>query len=124
MQTFIRLAGLLALISSLAAPVAAYAGNKVSLTIVNRQTGERLTPYRHQGRLYVAGTPSDRNSPSRRLSRPAPASSPIRVASQFAWAKVDCAGAVKELEDSRRRQSWLAVWLSFRTTRMSPGISG
>jgi len=32
----------------------------VDVTVVNRDTGERLTPYQHRGRLYVAGTPGER----------------------------------------------------------------
>jgi hypothetical protein len=38
----------------------ALAARLVDVSIVNRSTGERLTPYRHDGRLYVAGTPGDR----------------------------------------------------------------
>jgi hypothetical protein len=36
------------------------AARLVDVSIVNRNTGERLTPYRHDGKLYVAGTPGDR----------------------------------------------------------------
>lgn len=36
------------------------AARLVDVSIVNRSTGERLTPYRHDGKLYVAGTPGDR----------------------------------------------------------------
>ena len=36
------------------------AARLVDVSIVNRSTGERLQPYRHGGRLYVAGTPGDR----------------------------------------------------------------
>ena len=36
------------------------AARLVDVSIVNRSTGERLTPYRHGGRLYVAGTPGER----------------------------------------------------------------
>lgn len=35
------------------------AARLVDVSIVNRSTGERLTPYRHDGRLYVTGTPGD-----------------------------------------------------------------
>lgn len=38
----------------------AHAARLVDVSIVNRSTGERLMPYRHGGRLYVAGTPGDR----------------------------------------------------------------
>ena len=36
------------------------AARLVDVSIVNRSTGERLTPWRHDGKLYVAGTPGDR----------------------------------------------------------------
>lgn len=36
------------------------AARLVDVSVVNRSTGERLTPVRHEGRLYVAGTPGDR----------------------------------------------------------------
>lgn len=36
------------------------AARLVDVSIVNRSTGERLTPVRHEGRLYVAGTPGER----------------------------------------------------------------
>ena len=36
------------------------AARLVDVSIVNRSTGERLTSYRHDGRLYVAGTPGER----------------------------------------------------------------
>jgi len=36
------------------------AARLVDVTVVNRSTGERLTPYRHGGNLYVAGTPGER----------------------------------------------------------------
>ncbi|MFZ4539177.1 hypothetical protein [Propionivibrio sp.] len=38
------------------------AARLVDVSVVNRNTGERLTPYRHDGKLYVAGTPGDRYS--------------------------------------------------------------
>jgi len=38
----------------------ALAARLVDVSIVNRSTGERLTAYRHDGNLYVAGTPGDR----------------------------------------------------------------
>ncbi|MEI8163694.1 MAG: hypothetical protein WCI19_11210 [Betaproteobacteria bacterium] len=38
----------------------ALAARLVDVSIVDRTTGERLQPYRHDGRLYVAGTPGDR----------------------------------------------------------------
>lgn len=37
-----------------------FAARLVDVSIVNRSTGERLTPYRHGGRIYVAGTPGER----------------------------------------------------------------
>ncbi len=36
------------------------AARLVDVSIVNRATGERLTPWRHEGKLYVAGTPGER----------------------------------------------------------------
>ncbi|MBL8391418.1 MAG: hypothetical protein JNN21_06035 [Candidatus Accumulibacter sp.] len=36
------------------------AGTLVDISVVDRQTGERLEVHRHQGRLYVAGTPGSR----------------------------------------------------------------
>lgn len=36
------------------------AARLVDVSIVNRGTGERLTPWRHEGKLYVAGTPGER----------------------------------------------------------------
>jgi hypothetical protein len=38
----------------------AEAGRLVDVSITNRDTGERLTPIRHGGKLYVAGTPGQR----------------------------------------------------------------
>lgn len=31
----------------------------LDVSVVNRSTGERLTPYHHHGKLYIAGTPGD-----------------------------------------------------------------
>jgi len=36
------------------------AARLVDVSIVNRSTGERLKPWRHEGKLYVAGTPGER----------------------------------------------------------------
>jgi len=52
--------GAAGLASVLACTPAALAARLVDVSIVNRNTGERLTPYRHGGRLYVAGTPGER----------------------------------------------------------------
>lgn len=49
-------AGFLAL---LGCTPSALAARLVDVSIVNRSTGERLTPYRHGGKLYVAGTPGE-----------------------------------------------------------------
>lgn len=38
----------------------AQAARLIDVSIVNRSTGERLTPWRHEGKLYVAGSPGDR----------------------------------------------------------------
>lgn len=45
------------------------AARLVDVSVVNRNTGERLTPYRHGGKLYVAGTPGDRYSIEMKSSR-------------------------------------------------------
>ena len=45
---------------SLSGSAPAHAGSLVDITIINRVTGERLTPHRHEGKLYVAGRPGDR----------------------------------------------------------------
>lgn len=44
----------------LAASLPAHAGRLVDMEIVNRSSGETLTPYRHGGQGYVAGNPGDR----------------------------------------------------------------
>jgi hypothetical protein len=55
------LARLLALsIFLLAASLPAHAGRLVDMDIVNRSSGEVLTPYRQGGQIYVAGNPGDR----------------------------------------------------------------
>lgn len=48
----------LALATSLIAP--AHAGALVDVQVIDRSTGQTLETYRHQGRLYVAGTPGNR----------------------------------------------------------------
>ena len=55
-----RLIGALSFLTLIACHTNAIAARFVDLTVVNRSTGERLTPYRHEGRLYVAGTPGER----------------------------------------------------------------
>lgn len=52
--------GVAGLASVLACTPPALAARLVDVSIVNRSTGERLMPYRHGGRLYVAGTPGER----------------------------------------------------------------
>lgn len=52
--------GMAGLFSLLGCTPPALAGRLVEVTIVNRSTGERLTPWRHGGKLYVAGTPGER----------------------------------------------------------------
>jgi hypothetical protein len=52
--------GAAAFLSLLGCTQSTLAARLVDVSIVNRSTGERLTPYRHGGRLYVAGTPGDR----------------------------------------------------------------
>lgn len=44
----------------IAASLPAHAGRLVDLEVVNRATGEALTPYRHGDRHYVAGNPGER----------------------------------------------------------------
>lgn len=55
-----RLIGALSFLTLIACHTNAFAARFVDLTVVNRSTGERLTPYRHDGKLYVAGTPGER----------------------------------------------------------------
>ena len=55
-----RLIGALGFLTLIACHTHAIAARFVDLTVVNRSTGERLTPYRHDGKLYVAGTPGER----------------------------------------------------------------
>lgn len=38
------------------------AARLVDVSVINRSTGERLTPYRHHGKFYIAGTPGDHYS--------------------------------------------------------------
>ncbi|QKS30028.1 MAG: hypothetical protein HT579_14530 [Candidatus Accumulibacter similis] len=55
-----RFATLLAALPLAACMSIADAGALVDISVVDRQTGERLEVHRHQGRLYVAGTPGSR----------------------------------------------------------------
>ena len=55
-----RLIGALSFLALIAGHTNALAARFVDLTVVNRSTGERLTPYRYGGKLYVAGTPGER----------------------------------------------------------------
>ena len=57
------------------------AARLVDVSIVYRSTGERLMPWRHGGRLYVAGTPGDEGTPS--VVAPLPAET--RSASACPW---------------------------------------
>lgn len=54
-----RILGLASIVAVLGWSPATLAARLVDVSIVNRSTGERLTPYRHDGKLYVAGTPGD-----------------------------------------------------------------
>jgi hypothetical protein len=56
-STILGAAGLVALLGC-SPPV--LAARLVDVAVVNRNTGERLTAWRHGGRIYVAGTPGDR----------------------------------------------------------------
>jgi hypothetical protein len=53
------LLGAIALVAALGCAQPTLAAYLVDVSVVNRNTGERLTPYRHDGKLYVAGTPGD-----------------------------------------------------------------
>lgn len=52
--------GAASLVALLGCTPSALAARLVDVSVVNRSTGERLTPWRHDGKLYVAGTPGDR----------------------------------------------------------------
>jgi hypothetical protein len=54
------LLGAASLVALLGCTPPALAARLVDVSVVNRSTGERLTPWRHGGKLYVAGTPGDR----------------------------------------------------------------
>lgn len=54
------LLGVIGGVNLLACALPAQAARWVDVAVINRSTGERLTPYRHQGKLYVAGTPGER----------------------------------------------------------------
>ncbi|MBP7081847.1 MAG: hypothetical protein KBA96_12100 [Rhodocyclaceae bacterium] len=54
-----RIIGAASLLALLGCAQTTLATSLVDVAIVNRNTGERLTPYRHDGKLYVAGTPGD-----------------------------------------------------------------
>jgi hypothetical protein len=59
-RSFATLAAVLTLGLAACMSTPAAAGRLVDVSIVNRDTGERLTPIRHGGKLYVAGTPGQR----------------------------------------------------------------
>ena len=54
-----RVIGVASLLALLGCTQTTLAARLVDVSVVNRNTGERLTPYRHDGKLYVAGTPGD-----------------------------------------------------------------
>ena len=56
------LLGAISFLALLGCTEASLAARLVDVSVVNRSTGERLTPYRHDGKLYVAGTPGERYS--------------------------------------------------------------
>ena len=64
-----RLLGAIALVATLGYAQTSLAAYLVDVTVINRNTGERLTPYRYDGKLYVAGTPGDRYSIELRSKR-------------------------------------------------------
>ena len=51
--------GALSLLSLLGCAQPSLAARMVDVTVIDRNTGERLTTYRHDGKLYIAGTPGD-----------------------------------------------------------------
>lgn len=55
-----RILGALSIIAVLGCAQTSLAARLVDVSVVNRSTGERLTPYRYGGHLYVAGTPGER----------------------------------------------------------------
>ena len=54
-----RILGALSIVALLGCAQTSLAARLVDVSVFNRSTGERLTPYRHGGHLYVAGTPGD-----------------------------------------------------------------
>jgi len=64
-----RLLGAIALVAALGCAQTSVAAYLVDVSVINRNTGERLTPYRYDGKLYVAGTPGDRYSIELRSKR-------------------------------------------------------
>ena len=54
-----RILGAASLLALLGCAQTTLATSLVDVAIVNRNTGERLMPYRHDGKLYIAGTPGD-----------------------------------------------------------------
>ena len=54
------LLGTLSFLALLGCAQNSFAGRLLDVTIINRDTGERLKPYRYDGKLYVAGTPGER----------------------------------------------------------------
>ena len=69
--------GAASLVALLGCSPPALAARLVDVSVVNRNTGERLTPWRHGGKLYVAGTPGDRYAVELRSRRGERMISPI-----------------------------------------------
>jgi hypothetical protein len=57
-----RLATALALSACMTAAAPATAGQLLEVAVVSRTSGQRIPVYRHQGRLFVPGTPGERYS--------------------------------------------------------------
>ena len=57
-----RLLSATALVAMLGCAQTGLAAYLVDVSVIDRNTGERLTPYRQDGKLYVAGTPGARYS--------------------------------------------------------------
>lgn len=58
----ITIGALVAALGLTACTATAHTVRLAEINVVNRDTGERLTPYHHGGRVYVAGTPGHRYS--------------------------------------------------------------
>jgi len=60
MESFMKSLLSLAVALSLSLSAAAHAGNRVDVSVIDRDSGATLPTYSHGGKLYVAGTPGHR----------------------------------------------------------------